>query len=156
VFLKFIYRKPDRKASFMDPKIKKAIETAVKQEALAQTFKIDLVELETGRSVVAMDYLPETMSNIYDRAHGGAIYTLIDEAFETAGQTHGTIAVALNVNVTYIASPPDGARLHAEAREISRTKKTAVYDIKVWGPDKQAIATCQALAYRTGKPIPFL
>ncbi len=140
----------------MDLKIKKAIETAVKHEALAKTFNIELVELDTGRSVVEMDYLPETMSNIYERAHGGAIYALIDEAFETAGQTHGTIAVALNVNVTYVTSPPDGARLRAEAREISRTKKTAVYDINVKGPDNQTIATCQALAYRTGKPIPFL
>ena len=140
----------------MDSKVKKAIEKAVRHEALATTFKIELMELDTGRSVVEMDYLPETMGNIYERAHGGAIYTLIDEAFETAGQTHGTIAVALNVNVTYIASPPDGARLRAEAREISRTKKTAVYDINVVGPDKQLIATCQALAYRTGKPIPFL
>ena len=140
----------------MDPNIKKAIETAVKHEALANTFKIELVELDTGRSVVEMDYLLETMSNIYDRAHGGAIYALIDEAFETAGQTHGTIAVALNVNVTYIASPPNGARLRAEAIETSRTPKTAVYDINVSGPDKQHIATCQALAYRTGKPLPFL
>ena len=140
----------------MDPKIRKAIETAVKHESLAKTFKIELVELETGRSVVEMDYRPETMSNIYERAHGGAIYALIDEAFETAGQTHGTIAVALNVNVTYIASPANGTRLRAEAFEISRTKKTAVYDINVWGPGKQHIATCQALAYRTGKPIPFI
>jgi acyl-CoA thioesterase len=140
----------------MDRRIKKAIETAVKHEALARTFKIELVELETGQSAVEMDYLPETMSNIYERAHGGAIYALIDEAFETACQTHGTIAVALNVNVTYIASPPDGARLRAEAKEISRTKKTAVYDINVWGPGKQPIAACQALAYRTGKPIPFI
>jgi len=140
----------------MDPKIKNAIETAVKNEALAKIFKIDLVELDLGRSVVEMDYSPETMSNIYDRAHGGAIYALIDEAFETAGQTHGTIAVALNVNVTYIASPQNGVRLRAVALETSRTKKTAVYDINVWGPDKQHIATCQALAYRTGKPIPFI
>ncbi len=140
----------------MDTTIKKAIEKAVEHEALAKTFKIELMELETGRSVVEMDYRPETMSNIYERAHGGAIYALIDEAFETAGQTHGTIAVALNVNVTYIASPPDGARLRAEAREISCTKKTAVYDITVSGPDQQIIATCQALAYRTGKTIPFL
>jgi len=140
----------------MDPNIKKAIETAVEQESLARSFKIELLELEIGRSVVEMVYVPDMMSNIYQRAHGGAIYALIDEAFETAGQTHGTIAVALNVNVTYIASPPDGARLRAEAREVSRTKKTAVYDINVFGPDRNLIATCQALAYRTGKPIPFL
>ena len=50
----------------------------------------------------------------------------------------------------------DLQRLRAEAREVSRTKKTASYDIKVADKDGQLIATCQALAYRTGKPIPFL
>jgi acyl-CoA thioesterase len=46
--------------------------------------------------------------------------------------------------------------LRAEARELCRTKKTASYDIKVTDKNGQLIATCQALAYRTGKPIPFL
>jgi len=140
----------------MDPKIRNAIESAVKNESLARTFKIELMELDTGRSAVEMVYDPGTMSNIYDRAHGGAIFALIDEAFETACQTHGTIAVALNVNVTYIVSPKDKARLRAEAREISCTKKTATYDINVYGPNRKLIATCQALAFRTGKPIPFI
>jgi acyl-CoA thioesterase len=96
------------------------------------------------------------MDNIYQRAHGGAIFALIDEAFETAGQTDGTIAVALNVNVTYISSPEAGKRLRATARRISHTKKTASYEIKVTDLDGKMIAVCQALAYRTGKPIPFL
>jgi acyl-CoA thioesterase len=103
-----------------------------------------------------MIYEPDKMNNIYARAHGGAIYALIDEAFETAGQTDGTIAVALNVNVTYVSSPQPGRRLQAVARRISQTKKTAGYDIKVSDQNGQIIATCQALAYRTGKPIPFL
>ena len=140
----------------MDQKIKNAIESAVKNESLARTFKIELLALDTGTSVVEMVYNPDIMSNIYDRAHGGAIFALIDEAFETACQTHGTIAVALNVNVSYIASPENNSRLRAEAREVARTKKTASYDIKVYGPDRMLIATCQALAFRTGKPIPFL
>ena len=140
----------------MDQKIKNAIESAVKTEPLARTFKIQLVKLDTGISAVEMIYEPDRMNNIYNRAHGGAIFALIDEAFETACQTHGTIAVALNVNVTYISSPENRSKIRAEAREISRTKKTASYDIKVFGPDRKLIATCQALAYRTGKPIPFV
>ena len=147
---------PHKEHMNMDHKIKNAIESAVRNESLARTFKIELVELDTGTSAVEMVYQPDMMSNIYDRAHGGAIFALIDEAFETACQTHGTIAVALNVSVTYIASPEDNSRLRAEAREISRTKKTASYDINVYGPDRKLIATCQALAFRTGKPIPFL
>jgi len=140
----------------MDPAVKKAIYDAVEKEPFAKVMNMQLVELERGYAAVEMRYDPAAMNNIYDRAHGGAIYGLIDEAFEAAGQTDGTIAVALNVNVTYVSSPEAGMYLRAEARQLSRTKKTASYDIKVTDMNGQLIATCQALAYCTGKPIPFL
>ena len=140
----------------MEQRVREAIQQAVKREPFAQALKMELVELEDGYSVVRMVYDPDKMDNIYSRAHGGAVFGLIDEAFETAGQTGGTIAVALNVNITYIASPQPGVVLEARARRVSQTKKTAVYDIKVTDQDDGLIATCQALAYRTGKPIPFL
>ena len=140
----------------MDLKVKEAIFEAVKTEPFIQALQINLVELEDGYSLLHMIYEPEKMNNIYARAHGGAIYTLIDEAFETAGQTDGTIVVALNVNVTYVSSPEPGQRLQAEARRMSQTRKTASYDIKVTDQNGQIIALCQALAFRTGKPIPFL
>ena len=140
----------------MDLKVREAIYRAVEQEPFAQALNMELVELELGYSAVEMIYEPSTMNNIYDRAHGGAIFSLIDEAFEAAGQTEGTIAVALNVNVTYVSSPRKGRRLRAEARQVSRTKKTASFDIRVSEKDGQLIATCQALAYHAGQPIPFL
>ena len=140
----------------MDQKVREAIFEAVKKEPFARAMRMGLVELDDGYSVVHMIYEPEKMNNIYARAHGGALYALIDEAFETAGQTDGTIAVALNVNVTYVSSPEPGQRLQAEARRVSQTRKTASYDIKVTDPDGQVIALCQALAFRTGKAIPFL
>ncbi|MGD9240995.1 MAG: hotdog fold thioesterase [Desulfobacterales bacterium] len=140
----------------MDQKVRDAIYEAVKKEPFAKAMKINLVELELGASAVEMIYNPTHMNNIYERAHGGALYALIDEAFETAGQTDGTIAVALNVNVTYVSSPDPGVRLRAEAKCISQTKKTASYDIRVTDEKNNLIATCAALAYRTGKPIPFL
>jgi acyl-CoA thioesterase len=140
----------------IDPRVKKAIQRAVKTEPFAQALHMELVALERGHSVVEMTYDPAVMDNIYQRAHGGALFALIDETFETASQTHGTIAVALNVNVTYVSAPETGVRLRAEAREVSRTKKTASYDIKVTAQNEQIIAICQALAFCTGKPIPFL
>lgn len=140
----------------MDQNVRKAIFDRVENEPFARALGIRLLELDPGHSAVEMAYNPEVMNNIYNRAHGGAIFGLIDEAFETVAQTDGTIAVALNVNVTYVASPENGARLKAEAREVSRTKKTASYDIRVTDQNCRIIATCQALAYRTGKAIPFL
>jgi len=139
----------------MDPDIRAAIFTAVDREPLVRTLGMELVELEAGFSAVDMTYRPEVMDNLFARAHGGALFALIDEAFETVAQTDGTVCVALNVNVTYIASPEPGARLRAEAREIGRTKRTASYDIRVHA-GRTLLATCQALAYRTGNPLPFL
>ena len=88
----------------MEKSVRKAIVQAVKKEPFAQALKMELIDLEDGYSVVKMVYDPDKMDNIYSRAHGGAVFGLIDEAFETAGQTEGTIAVALNVNITYIAN----------------------------------------------------
>ena len=140
----------------IEPRVKSAIQEAVTREPFAQALKMELINLALGHSVVEMVYDPVGMNNIYERIHGGAIFALIDEAFETASQTDGTIAVALNVNVSYVCSPEQGARLRAEAQRLNQTRKTALYDIKVTGTDGILVATCQAMAYRTGKPIPFL
>ena len=140
----------------MDPRVRAAIEAAVVQEPFARSMGIELRKLDDGYSLVEMVYDPSRQNNIYGRAHGGAVFGLIDEAFETAGQTDGTVAVAMNVSVTYVSSPEPGARLRAEARRVARTKRTAAYDIKVADAEGRLLAVCQALAYRTGKPIPFL
>lgn len=140
----------------MDQQLKEAIYRQAAREPYAQTLKMELVELEEGFSAVEMNYDTERMDNMFARAHGGAVFSLIDEAFETVCQTVGSVTVAMNVAVNYVSSPQPGARLRAEAREVSSTKRTATYDIRVCDQEGVLIAVCQALAYRTGKPLPFL
>jgi acyl-CoA thioesterase len=139
----------------MDERIKKALFRRVREEPFAQKFRIELVDLDEGYSRVTMVFTPD-MENIFGLAHGGAVFALMDEAFQTACNSYGTVALALQVNVTYVASPKPGSRLTAEAREFSRTAKTAGYDIRVHDPEGRLIAACQALAYRKGSPLPFL
>ncbi len=138
----------------MDESIRKAIFEQVAKEAFSRKLNLRLVGLEKGFSRVEMVFTPD-MENIFGMAHGGAIFSLIDLAFETACNSHGTTAVALNVMVTYTASPAPGSTLTAEARELSCTRKTANYDIKVHDDENRLIASCQALAYRKGTPLPF-
>jgi acyl-CoA thioesterase len=140
----------------MDQRVKEAIIGAVRREPFANALGVELRELDDGYAVVEMTYDPARQNNIYARAHGGAVFGLIDEAFETSCQTDGTVAVALNVNVTYIASPEPGVCLRAVSRLAAQTKRIATYDIRVAERNGRLIAVCQALAYRTGKPIPFL
>ena len=139
----------------MDPKVKDAISRQVAAEPFAQKFGLKLADLDEGYSKVEMVFTPD-MANMFGAAHGGALFALIDEAFETASNSHGTLAVALNMNITYIASPEPGTRLTAEAKEFSRTNRTAGYAIQVHDSKSQLIASCQALVYRKGTPLPFL
>jgi acyl-CoA thioesterase len=89
-------------------------------------------------------------------AHGGALFALIDEAFEIASNSHGTMAVALNMNINYISTPAKGSSLIAEAKEFNKTSRTATYDIRVTDDKSNLIAVCQALVYRKENPLPFL
>ena len=139
----------------MDEKVREAIFRQVGKEPFAQKFQLKLADLGEGYSKVEMNVTPD-MENIFSLPHGGAVFALIDEAFETASNSHGTMAVALNMNITYVSSPSPGSTLTAEAKELNRTNKTALYDIKVVDDQGKMIASCQALVYRMGKPLPFL
>lgn len=138
----------------MDEKVRQVIYRQVGKEPFAQKFGLKLVALDDGYSKVEMVFTPD-MENLFGQAHGGALFALIDEAFETASNSHGTMAVALNMNLTYTSAPTEGATLTAEANETNKTNKTALYEIKV-REGARLIASCQALVYRLGKPLPFL
>jgi acyl-CoA thioesterase len=139
----------------MDTKVRDAIFREVEREPFARKLGMKLIELGEGYSEVEMVFTPD-MGNLFGMAHGGALFSLLDEAFETASNSHGTMAVALSMSVNYVMAPSPGCTLTAEAREFSRTRKTANYDIRVVDDQGQLIASCQALVYRKGVPLPFL
>ena len=139
----------------MDERIRQALLQAVEREPFARKFGLKLLALDEGYSLVEM-MVTQEMENIFGMTHGGALFALIDEAFETASNSHGTVAVALSMTVNFVAAPATGSRLTAEAREYSRTRKTANYDIRVHDGQGRLIASCQALVYRKGIALPFL
>jgi acyl-CoA thioesterase len=139
----------------MNETIRKAIFRQAAEEPFAKKFGLRLIEVREGYAKVEMIFSSD-LENMFGMAHGGAVFALIDEAFEVASNSHGTMAVALNMNINYLASPAKGSKLTAEAKEINKTKKTAAYDITVTDDKNNLIAACQALVYRMEKPLPFL
>ncbi|MEN6373574.1 MAG: hotdog fold thioesterase [Smithella sp.] len=139
----------------MDEKVRQAIIGQVGKEPFTKKFDLKLIDLQEGYAKVGMVFT-EDMENIFGMAHGGALFALIDESFEVASNSHGTMAVALNMNINYISSPAKGSYLTAEAKEFNKTKKTASYDISVTDDRGNLVAACQALVYRMNKPLPFL
>ena len=132
-----------------------ALRQAAAAEPVPKRFAMEVLAVGAGTSSVAMT-VDETCLNLFGTAHGGVVFSLIDEAFEMACNSHGTIAVALNVNVSFVAPAMPGDRLVARAEELSLGARTATYDIRVTNQRGEPVATCQALAYRKRDALPFL
>jgi acyl-CoA thioesterase len=139
----------------MDEKTRKAFFHQVEKEPFVAKFGMELLDLDLGYSKVAMIFT-EDMKNFMGIAHGGALFALMDEAFEAASNSHGTMAVALNMTVSYHANPAVGTKLVAEAKEFALTQRTAHYDIKVHDSTGKLIASCTALVYRKQEVLSFL
>lgn len=126
----------------------------VAEEAFPKLLDIKLVDVADGYALCEMRYT-EAMDNLHGMAHGGAIFSLIDEAFEISSNSHGTVAVALNMNVSYVKGARKGTLLRAESKETNRGRRTATYYITV-SDDQGLVAICQALVYRKDDKLPFL
>lgn len=125
------------------------------REPYARKLGMRLVSLEPGHAVVEMQ-MGEGITNIFGMVHGGAIFSLIDEAFQASCNSHGQMAVALNVTVTYHRAPKREGRLLAESKELHCSKRTGTYQICVRDEDDNLVASCLALAYRKDIPLPIL
>jgi len=139
----------------MNETVKNAIFKKFTAEPFAGKLGLKLVEMNDGYARVDMVFTAD-MENMFGMAHGGAIFSLMDAAFEVASNSHGTMAVALSMNINYLASPAAGATLTAQAKEINRTKRTAAYEIRATDDSGNLLASCQSLVYRMDKPLPFL
>jgi acyl-CoA thioesterase len=139
----------------VDEAVRSSIFDSVAKEGYAKKLGMKLIELSPGHAIVEM-VSRRNDTNIFGMVHGGAIFSLMDEAFQVSCNSHGTVAVALCVNVVYHQPPKAGCRLLAESREIHRSLKTATYEITVKDENDLLIASCQALAYRKKDKLPFL
>ncbi|AXI49551.1 MULTISPECIES: hydroxyphenylacetyl-CoA thioesterase PaaI [unclassified Sulfitobacter] len=86
------------------------------------------------------------MLNGHGIAHGGYIFTLADSAFAFACNSYNQLAVAQQNQISYLAPGKAGERLHAAAREQSRTGRSGVYDVTVTGEDGRTIALFRGLS----------
>ncbi len=78
---------------------------------------------------------------------GGAIFTLADLAFAVASNSHGPLALAINVNISFLSGKSTGI-LYATATEISRPKRLGAYDVLVTDEQQEVIARFNGMVYR--------
>lgn len=136
--------------SFKKEAMKEHIEQLKKKienELYLKKLGIRLRELDEGFASFEM-VMEKDLENVHGGIHGGAIFSLIDAAFEASSNSHGVPAVALSMNIIFHKAPNFGDRLIATSREINRTRRLASYLIEAKDSEGRLIATCQAVVYR--------
>jgi acyl-CoA thioesterase len=122
------------------------------RDQFAARSNIELLEAADGHAKAKMTLQPYHWNGL-DTVHGGAIFTLADFAFAAASNSHGTVAVAIDANITFMKAAVSGT-LYAEAREIARNFKLGSYTVEVRNDQGELIAQFQGLAYRKKDKLP--
>jgi acyl-CoA thioesterase len=101
-----------------------------KEDDASSGLGMKIAEVAPGRATLTMTVQPH-MVNGQRIAHGGFIFTLADSAFAFACNSHNEKAVAAQGNITFIRPGKLGDLLVATAREISRSGRAGIYDVRI-------------------------
>ena len=115
-------------------------------DQFARSCGIELLTVSPGHATARMVLTPRHL-NAVGTVQGGAIFTLADFVFAAASNSHGTVAVAINVNSTFMKAAQTGT-LWAEAKEVSKNFKLGSYTVEVKDDQGELVAIFQGLAYR--------
>jgi acyl-CoA thioesterase len=105
------------------------------EDDASQGLGMRIVEVKPGQATLSMTVRPD-MVNGQRIAHGGFIFTLADSAFAFACNSHNERVVAAQGNITFIRPGKLGDVLVATAREISRSGRSGIYDVRVTAGDE--------------------
>jgi acyl-CoA thioesterase len=129
-----------------------SVERYFKNDRFAELANIQLLAVSPGQARAKMALHPHHL-NGYGTVQGGAIFTLADFAFAAASNSHGTVAVAINVSISFMKAATTGT-LWAEAREISKNFKLGSYTVEVKDDQGDLVAMFQGMVYRKSEKIP--
>ena len=105
-----------------------------KEDDATRALGMEIAEIKAGQATLAMTVKPD-MVNGHGIAHGGFIFTLADSAFAFACNSRNERVVAAQGSITFLRPGKLGDRLVATAREISRSGRSGIYDVRVTAGD---------------------
>ncbi|AWI79249.1 phenylacetic acid degradation protein PaaD [Parazoarcus communis] len=123
------------------------------RDQAARGLGMTFTDVGPGRATMTMT-VREDMLNGFRICHGGFITTLADTAFAYACNSGNEMTVASGISVDFMAPGRPGDVLSAEAREVSASGRTGVYDITVTNQTGELIAVMRGKSYRMkGRPV---
>ena len=116
-------------------------QTINENDTFGKSNRMRLEMVKEGCAEAVME-ITENSCNAVGTVQGGAIFTLADMAFAGAANSFGDKCVAMSAAVSFIR-PGSGKTLRAEARTVSKGRRSCVMDVEVTNEEHKLVAKIQ-------------
>ncbi len=113
---------------------------------------VEIIEAGKGYCKAKLE-IEDKHLNAANVVQGGAIFTLADLAFAVASNSHGQLALAINVNISFLQGKSTGT-LYATATEVDTPRRLGAYDVLVTDERNAIIARFNGIVYRKNEQLP--
>ena len=115
---------------------------------------VEIAEVTPDRAVTLLTIRPE-VRNPYGVAHGGALYTLADNATGLAAHTDGRSYVTQSSNMYFLRNQTEGV-IRAEATVRRRGRTTCLVEVDITGENGTLLASGTFVHFRVDRTVrPF-
>ena len=118
---------------------KKTADIMKRNDKLFQNLGANLETIKPGTAIVSL-VVQEKHSNGHGFCHGGVLFSLADATFGFACNSYNRKSVAKHCDITFISPVKIGIRLTAEAIEVKKFGKSAIYDVKIQNDQNDLVA----------------
>jgi len=133
-------------------KLKAIKEKIENYDMLLKMFKMEILDYREGYSKVKME-IKENHTNAAGVCHGGVIFSLADVAFALASNSHGTVALAIEGNISFIGAVKPGTTITAICTEKHLGRSTGIYITEIFDNKNKLISLMKATAFRFEKSL---
>ncbi len=127
------------------------IDEFIRKDRFREVLGVEITEVGQGYARGKMTITPEHL-NSAGTVHGGAIFGFADALFSVASNSHGSLAMAINVSISYFKAVREGT-LYAEVKQVSLNPKLGTYLITITDQDNNTVALFQGTVYRKQTPL---
>ncbi len=111
-----------------------------------------LQSVSPGGATLTMS-IGKEMVNGHNIVHGGIVFSLADTAFACACNSHNIVNVAQTCTINCTRPALLGDVLSATAVEVTRGRRSGVYDVRVENADGKLVALFRGLCANLNKPV---
>ena len=140
--------------SSLDPQglAERCAQALLADDQASRSLGIRLADVEPGRARLLMTVRAD-MLNGHDICHGGVVFALADSAFAVACNSRNAVTVAAAGSIDFLSPTHLGDELTADARELWRSKRSGIYEVRVSNQRGECVALFKGRSHCIGGPL---